>query len=213
MYKKLSITTFIFLLLTITISFAWMIELEGPKGDTIIYQFDDSIHVSPNNLKIDVQFEEDGVYKPLYSTDNQTNSLASFRNSAPGDVIKFSVKINNLTEDTIETSIVFSEISSSIEDFYNYISIGIFSVSGFDRKHPAPSYEEFLITDRMDKDSSGNLIIEDQNSVLFLENLKIPPKGQEVEIKFYVRFNSIRESQNHLQNQWFTIGKMNFMFV
>lgn len=213
MYKKLTITTFIFLILTISVSFAWMIDMMGPSGHIVTFHYDNEIHISPNNLQIEISTFQNGVYVPLYSTDNEKNVLALFENSAPGDVIRFRVKIKNLTENTISTSVVFSDISSDLDDFYNYISIGIFSTNGFDAKHKAPEIGEFKITERMKKDSNKNVIINEKNSITFIENLDVPPSGQEIEIKFYVRFDSIRESQNQLQGKIFTIGKINFMCI
>ena len=213
MYKKLTITTIILLMLSITVSFAWMMDVMGPSGEIITVNFDNSIYVSPNNLKIDIAIENNGDYIPSYSTENAENVLASFANQAPGDVIKFSVKINNMTNTPISASILFSDIVSSNDDFYNYISAGVFSTNGFDNKFKAPTFDEFIFSDRMNKDENGKLIINDLNSITFIQELLIPPMGQEIEFKFYIRFKHSKENQNHLQNQTFTIGKINFMCV
>ena len=112
MYKKLTITTIILLMLSITVSFAWMMDVMGPSGEIITVNFDNSIYVSPNNLKIDIAIENNGDYIPSYSTENVENVLACFDNQAPGDVIKFSVKINNMTNTPISASIKISSNSS-----------------------------------------------------------------------------------------------------
>ena len=110
MYKKITITTIILLLLCITVSFAWMLDVIGPSGDAIVFNYDNSIYVSPNELKIDISVEENGEYVPIYTTENSENVLATFDNKAPGDVIKFSIKIYNLTDLTLSTSVLFSDI-------------------------------------------------------------------------------------------------------
>lgn len=213
MYKKLTITTIILLLFTITVSFAWMMDIMGPSAEEVLINFDNSVYLSPNNLKIDISIEENGEYIPTYSSENVENVLACFDNQAPGDVLKFSVKINNLTNTPISTAISFSEMVASNDDFYNHIAVGLFYTNGFDNKYKAPEFNEFKLSERMNKDAEGNLIINDINSVNFIKELVIPPSGQEIEFRFYIKFDHTRESQNHLQNQTFTIGKINFMCI
>ena len=216
MYKKFTVLTIIFLLLTITVSFAWIMEINGPSGDLVSFDYEESIFIDSNNLDITISVEKNGTYVPLYSSSSETNVITKFENSAPGDVYKYSLKIRNLTTNPITTSIILSDISSSIDDFYNYISIGIFSTKGFDSKYKAPALTEFSILSKLPKDSDENVIIKEQNTITFLDNLKVPPMEDEndsIEIKFYVRFNSIRDSQNYLQNQTFVIGKINFMCI
>ena len=216
MYKKLTVLTIIFILLTITVSFAWMMEINGPSGDLVSFDYNESIFIDSNDLEISISVEENGVYVPLYDSTNDSNVLTTFENSAPGDVYKYSLKIRNLTTNPITTSVILSDISSTIDDFYNYISIGIFSTKGFNTKYKAPALTEYFILSKFPEDSDKNVIIEEKNSITFLEELKIPPMedgDQPVEIKFYVRFNSIRESQNQLQGHSFTIGKINFLCI
>ena len=213
MYKKLAITTILFLLLSITVSFAWMMDVIGPSGDVITFDFTDSVFVEPNNLVIDISVEKDGEYVSACNNTFEENSLVQFNNCAPGDILKFSVKLTNLTDLAISTSILFSDITSSNEDFYNYISIGVFSTNGFDNMYKAPEFSDFKIISKMKKDDNGNIIIDDKNSFTFINELVIPPCGNEVEFKFFVKFDNTRENQNHLQNQTFTIGKINFMCI
>ena len=46
MYKKLSILTLLILILTITVSFAWMMELGGQRGHYVEFDYDKSIYIS-----------------------------------------------------------------------------------------------------------------------------------------------------------------------
>ena len=158
MYKKLAITTILFLLLSITVSFAWMMDVIGPSGDVITFDFTDSVFVEPNNLVIDISVEKDGEYVSACNNTFEENSLVQFNNCAPGDILKFSVKLTNLTDLAISTSILFSDITSSNEDFYNYISIGVFSTNGFDNMYKAPEFSDFKIISKMKKDDNGNIL-------------------------------------------------------
>ena len=214
MYKKLTFLTLIFILLTITVSFAWMIEVNGPSGDLVSFDYEDAIFIDSSDLEIDIYVEKNGTYVPLYSSTNESNVITKFENSAPGDVYKYIVKIRNLTTNPISTSVVLSDISSSHVDFFNYISVGIFSTKGFTSKYKAPDLTEFTLLSKIPSDKE--IKVEDYYAVTFLESLQVPPMDNDddaIEIKFYVRFNSIRDSQNQLQNQTFTIGKINFMCI
>lgn len=211
MYKKLTITTIIILLLCITVSFAWMMDVIGPSGDLIVYEFDDSLYISPNNLKIDITVEENGEYVPLYSTDNEVNNLVCFENKAPGDIMKFSMKITNSTDLDITTAIIFSDITSNEIKFYDFVSVGIFATNGFEGDYKAPGIGEFLLIDNFPKDENRNPIINENNSAKFIESLVIPANNKEVEIRFYVRINHVAD--NSIQNKEFKIGKINFMSV
>ena len=213
MYKRLTIVTIVCLLLAITVSFAWMMEFAGNSGDLIEFNYEDSIYINPNDLDIDISIEINGSYVPVYSTKNEKNELVTFENAQPGDIFKYCVKIKNPTSNEIKTSILFSDITATEDDFYNNISLGIFSTKGFNAKYKAPKVDEFVISSRMEKDPAGNLITDGKHSVVFVEELIIPPDGDEVEIRFFVRFVSTRQNQNHLQNKKFTIGKINFMCI
>ena len=214
MYKRLTILTIIFLLLTITVSFAWMMEINGPSGDLVSFDYDNSIFIDSSELEINISVEKNGTYVPLYSSTNENNEIAKFVNSAPGDVYKYSVKIRNLTTNPITTSVVLSDISTSHVDFFNYISVGIFSAKGFNSKYKDPDLTEFSVFSKLPKDKE--IKTNENYAITFLDSLKIPPMDSNddpVEIKFYVRFDNIRESQNHLQKQSFVIGKINFMCI
>ena len=67
MYKKLTITTIILLMLSITVSFAWMMDVMGPSGEIITVNFDNSIYVSPNNLKIHKEDHRRSVAKKQWN--------------------------------------------------------------------------------------------------------------------------------------------------
>lgn len=211
MFKKLSITTLILLLLSITVSFAWMMDIAGVGGEVIQFKFDDSIYLSPTNLQVEIFYEKNGAYEKINSSDQSIDSLLILENCAPGDVFKFSIKLNNLTDFEINTAVSFTDIESTNDDLYNHISIGVFSTNGFDSKYKAPEFSDFTLASNMLKDEDGNLILNEKNSVSFINSLKIPPMGNEVEFKFFVRFDHSKTDQNHLQNQTLTIGKINFV--
>ncbi len=217
MYKKLSIATILLIMMTLTVSFAWMMDVIGPSGDALVFLFDKenntSIYVSPNNLEINISYEKNGEYVDAYSstkTDSE-NVLVSFNNKAPGDVIKFRVKIKNLTDLDITTSVLFSDINTNAPEFFDYIRIGIISYHGFTAISKLPPVEEFCLFDRLPEDYVYDYENPKSTSVSFLKNLVIPPNQQEVEINFYIKIDHLAD--NSLQNKTFTIGKINFMCI
>lgn len=216
MCKKMTITSIILLLMCITVSFAWMLDVVGPVASDVFFRFEDSLYVAPNELEIDIQIEENNEFVPLYAYANgveNENVLAKFDNQKPGDLLKFSMTIKNTSDLELNVSILFSEIVASHQDFYNYIDFGIISSKGFDNYLDAPTISDFILRDRIEgyNEETYDFSPDKAISISFLKNLKVPANDEGINIKFYIRLNI--NAGNSLQNQTFTIGKINFLCV
>ena len=212
MYKKLTITTIILILMCITVSFAWMMDVVGPSGNAVVFDYENALYVSSNNLEINISVEQNEQYIPLYryiEGEKNLNTLAVFDNKAPGDTIKFSINIKNTSDLEVTVSVLFSEILASHQDFLEFMEVGVISFSGMRKYKDSPIVEEFAIKDRITDYENFVFDPEKSISINFLNNLKIPVGEEGVNIKFYIRLST--KAENTLQNQTFKIGKINFI--
>lgn len=189
------------LLLCITISFAWMLEIEVPHGRHIDFDFRDKLFVAPDELEVTLYYEdEDGLRTDItdvYDPEGE-NSLLSFENFAPGDAKLFVVKLKNKSDLDMNLAISFSDVFSEHDDFNKYINIGLISSKGFTYPYIAPTIEDFFVVDRL-KGTSMTLI----------DGVILPPNEHEVEIRFYVKLSE--KATNASQNKKFKIGLINFI--
>lgn len=216
MYKKMSITSIILLLLCISVSFAWMMDVIGPSGNSIVFNLNDQLYIASDELNIDISIEKENEFVPLYSYvsgEESNNELIVFDNTIPGDTFKFSVDIKNKSDMPVSISVLFSDIISSHKDFLEYINIGLISVNGFANSKDAPKIEEFVFKEKIDGYESDEYIFDPEElmSIDFLNNITIPSGEAGVNIKFYIKLSV--NASNSLQNQTFKIGKINFISV
>lgn len=214
MYKKMSITSIILLLLCISVSFAWMMDVIGPSGNSLVFNLDDKVYVATDELNIDIAIEKENEFVPLYkyiTGEENTNEIVKFDNTIPGDTYKFSVDIKNTSDFDVSISVLFSEIISSHQDFYEYISIGLISIDGFTNSRETPKIEEFVFKDKIENYGKDDYEFDSEKevSIDFLNNISIPAGEDGVNIKFYIRLSV--NASNELQGQTFKIGKINFI--
>ncbi len=214
MYKKMSITSIIILLLCISVSFAWMMDVIGPSGNSIVFNLDDKVYISADELNIDISIEKNNEYVPLYSYisgEENNNEIIKFDNTIPGDTYKFSVDIKNTSDFAVSISVLFSEILASHQAFYEFINIGLISVDGFTNSKETPKIEEFVFKDKIENYGKQDYVFDPKKevSIDFLNNISIPAGEDGVNIKFYIRLNV--DASNELQGQTFKIGKINFI--
>lgn len=216
MYKKLTITTIISLLLCISVSFAWMLDIVGPTGKNIIFDLTDSLYVASEELNINISYEEDGVYKEVFKYENNVRNSENplkFENQEPGSTQKFSIDIKNLSNVAVNISIVFSNIFADHEAFYDYIDIGLISINGYDSYLDVPKIEELTLRDRLLNYDAKTFVFSSTKpvSASLLNDVLIPANSEGINIKFYIRFNF--NAINELQKLNFSIGKINFISV
>lgn len=191
------------LLLCITISFAWMLEIEVPHGRHVDFDFRDQLFVVPDDLEVTLYYEDsDGVRTDItdvYNSEGE-NSLLTFENFAPGDAKLFAVKLKNMSELDMNLAITFSDVFSEHDDFNKYVNIGLISTKGFSYPYIAPTIEDFFVSDRL-KGSSMTLV----------DGVILPPNEHEVEIRFYIKLSE--KATNASQNKEFRIGLINFIMA
>lgn len=188
------------LLLCITLSFAWMMEIDTPVGRYVDFHFNNNVYVAPNDLDVKLFSVENGVETDitnLYKADGD-NVFFTAQNFAPGDYKMFIIKLKNKTSLDMSMAINFSNVSADSDDFYQNINIGIASTKGFVSPYTPPTIADFYVSDRL----SGS-------TVRFIDKLTIPPNNTEVEIKFYVMLS--RSATNTVQDKEFKIGTLNFI--
>lgn len=188
------------LLLCITLSFAWMMEIDTPTGRYVDFNFNNNVYIAPNDLDVKLFCVENGVEQDITKVYQANGESAFFtaQNFAPGDYKMFIIRLKNKTDLDMSMAINFSNISASSSDFYEYMNIGIASTKGFVSPYLPPTIEDFYVADRL----SGN-------AISFINKLTIPPNSTEVEIKFYVMLS--RKATNTVQGKEFKIGTLNFI--
>ncbi len=210
--KVRHIATALGLLLCITLSFAWMTELdEFPSGRYLEIHYDNSLYSAAVGMdaSLYVLEEQDGAagevtYKDItkqYKSD--TDELYSTENFAPGQYKLFALKMQNKTTLPMNVSVNLAKIEGD-PLFLEHMNLGILDSTGFTGEYEPPKVEEFPMAER----ANGN-------GAVTLANLLLPPTGDAslldnvVEIRFYVRFS--HTAVNELQDKEFKIGVVNVM--
>jgi hypothetical protein len=189
-----------------------MLDITAPEGHFPTLKFDETISIASNSLDVKIDVEENNVYKPIADSTSLNNKLYQNKNVGPGTVTKYNIKLTNTSNVEQNVSIVLSEITASIIEMYEYIYIGVFSTSGFYFPYEAPATTEFSI-----KESLPNDYVFGESkyaTINFIDYFVIPPATVEpytVQIKFYIRIDY--RADNRIQNQNFSIGKINFVSI
>lgn len=213
MFKKVRhIATALGLLLCITLSFAWMTELDSKYGRYINLYYNNSLYSAA--VEMDAQLylltEDEGQTGAVTYTDitnryeDAPDALFSTENFAPGEYRLFAIKLQNKTTSPMSVSVNLAKIDGD-PLFWEHINVGILGSYGFSDEYPAPMIEEFPMADR--SNSNGD--------VSLAKLLELPPledgktDGNVVEIRFYIRFS--HTAVNELQNKVLTIGVVNVL--
>jgi hypothetical protein len=189
-----------------------MLDVTAPEGHFPTLRFDDTISVASNSLEVEIDVEEDHVYKPIADSTSLNNSLYQNKNVGPGTVTKYNMKLTNTSNVEQNVSVVLSEITASIIEMYDFIYIGIFSTSGFYFPYESPATTELSVKESLPSDY---VFGESRYATInFIDYFAIPPATIEpytVQIKFYIRIDY--RADNRLQEQNFSIGKINFVSI
>lgn len=216
--KKLIIAIFS-LLLCVIVTFAWINEIQNPKGVWMELALEEA-SVENSALKINLYvnvedpssknekyeilrtYDEDAVTESETTTEDET--LKAFDNFAPGSRKKFKVEITNKSSAPIRMSMVLSDIFVENEALGNCIIIGTNGFEGFSNAYPAPDVETKLLSEGMSEGGGFSLV----------ELVELPPKisdttNNTVTIYFYVMFSASGTAE--LEGMSFSIGKINFL--
>lgn len=199
MKKTIYLASIISLILLISISFAWMMDLVAPSGHFPVLKFDKTLTVATNDVDVELSTEIDGEYV-LIDDVKSSKGLFETSNLGPGSIQKYKVNITNKTNTEMNMSLVFSDIKASDKVFYDSIYIGIFSTKGFEQQLNAPSICEFRLSDNL---SSG--------SCPLTENFTLPRNYASVELRFYIRID--HNAGNEIQKQWLSFSKFNVVII
>jgi len=212
MFKKVRhIATALGLLLCITLSFAWMTELDSKYGRYINLYYNNSLYSAA--VEMDAQLylltEDEGQTGAVTYTDitnryeDAPDALFSTENFAPGEYRLFALKMQNKTKLPINVSINLAKIEGD-PLFWEHMNLGLLDSTGFNEDYAAPKIEEFPMAERATE--GGDVT---------LANLLLPPTEDAalgdnvVEIRFYIRFS--HTAVNELQDKVFKIGVVNVM--
>ena len=185
------------LLLIITVSFAWIPELDTQTGKYFELNYN-NLSISPT--EVDVQlFRCEGSTNHNITQLNKTSAVYTATNVAPGDYTLYVLKITNESDVAMNVGINFTNIGGETA-FYEFINIGISYVSGFSDEYPAPPINDFHLDERLL-----------EGSATLIESMLLPPYESNgtnaVEIKFYIRLS--HEATNAVQGKSFSIGTIN----
>ena len=227
MFKRfLHLTTIVILMLAISVSFAWMMDVTAPSGHYPVIRFDEDnkLYIASNDVDIDLLVEENDEYQPLFNskTKYEADDLYSVSNSGPGSSKKFKLVIKNNTDAELNMSVILSEFEMNCDLFLPHVYLGVFYTKGFYDKYVPPKTQEFALNDE-NKATFKTTIIDEENNVVekeivsyqLFDSFKIPGNYSTVEIGFYIRIGINIDSNvvNDLQNKYLYIKKMSFIII
>ena len=200
------------LLLCITLSFAWITELDAREGRYLHIQYDKSLYSAAAEMDARLYHlvepsQPDGevTYEDITQRyESAPDALFSTENFAPGEYRLFALRLQNKTNTPMSISINLAKLEGD-PLFLDHMKIGISGSAGFSDDYPAPVIEEFAMADRASENGD----------VTFVEYLMLPPTEDPslndniVEIKFYIRFS--HTAVNELQDKIFKIGVINVL--
>lgn len=183
------------LLLLITVSFAWINEIDTKL--TKFFELNYSqLYISPTKVKVELFRYDDNDDVEI------TDASGVFYNSTnvePGDYTLYTLKITNESNAAMNVGINFTDITGT-ELMYEYINIGISYVNGFSNEFPAPPIDDFYVKDRLM-----------EGTVPLVDSMLLPPyeTGDKnmVEIKFYIKLS--HEATIDVQDATFALGTIN----
>ncbi len=204
------------LLLCITVTFSWMIELEERDGRNPMLDFFDSdgnslLSIAGNDIEAELAVISDDVEMTIASSDESftppddgsfTDGMFNIKNFAPGDRELFVLSVKNVADKPTIVSINFSDLDDDLNaetsdgSLYNNLYIGLVAAEGFG-VNDTPVFDDVSISDVYNGDT-----------IEFLSNLTVPGSG-EIRLRFYIRFHS--DAGNEFQNRDFAIRKINIV--
>lgn len=197
--KYLLFINVISLILLVTVSFAWIVEINSQEGRIFAMNFG-QMYIAPTEIGVELfVVNKDGTTTNKTQL-NGTSAVYTATNVQPGEYTLYILKLTNQSPITMNVGINFTNITKD-EAFYDYINIGVSHVSGFDTEQP--DIEDFFLSNRLHN-----------GAATLLDSVLLPPKEgnttKTVEIKFYIRLS--HETPNELQNkELFQLGTINII--
>lgn len=197
--KFLLFVNIISLILLVTVSFAWITEIENQVGRFFELKYD-SLYVSPTEVDVKLYVCEDGSNTDITEID-ATSPVYTALNVEPGEYTLYILKLTNKADVAMNVGVNFTNISGS-EAFYPYINIGVSYMKGFSDDFPPPPIDDFYLSQRLI-----------DGAITLIDSMLLPPYEEgdtnAVEIKFYIRLS--HEATNDLQNKTFGLGTINII--
>lgn len=202
--KKLIISIFS-LLLCVLVTFAWINELQNPKGRVLALRMNDAAVASSElEVKLSVNTDAD-IFTDITKMcdDIPEQELESFDDFAPGTRKKFKVDITNLSSSVLTLRVILSDIQCPEQELRDCVIIGTNGFEGFTTEYPAPLVQNKTLSDGMD--AASNFVL--------IDTLQIPPHNvdEPVSVYFYVMFSAA--GSELLENTSFSIGTINFLTI
>ncbi len=199
---KRIIVPVIMMLLCLTLTFAWINELQNPEGRYLNFVFEDGkAVVTDTDIEVklyrDVTDSDDfeDITEP-FATDSM-ESLTVIENFAPGARQKFKVEITNTGGIPLSLQMVLSNIICDNESLQENLIIGTGGFEGFTAEYPAPSLWQ---------DTMKNCLVGESISLV---DGAVVPADTMVTIYFYVMFS--RSATEEIADCNFTFGSVNFI--
>jgi hypothetical protein len=199
--KILLFINVISLLLLVTVSFAWINEINTEFSKFFELKYN-SLYISPTQVDVKLYRCENNSNIDITQLD-KTTAVYTANNVVPGEYSLYVLKLTNKADVAMNVAVNFTNITGS-EVFYEFINIGVSYVNGFSDEYPAPPIEDFFLEDRL-YDGAATLI----------NDMMLPPHesgdANAVEIKFYIRLS--HEATNELQSKQFSLGTINVITI
>ena len=199
--KILLFINMISLLLLVTVSFAWINEINTEFSKFFELKYN-SLYISPTQVDVKLYRCENNSNIDITQLD-KTTAVYTATNVVPGEYSLYVLKLTNKADVAMNVAVNFTNITGS-EIFYEFINIGVSYVNGFSDEYPAPPIEDFFLEDRL-YDGAATLI----------NDMLLPPyesgDANAVEIKFYIRLS--HEATNELQSKTFSLGTINVITI
>ena len=187
------------LILLVTVSFAWITEIETQFSKYFELKYNE-LYISPTEVEVKLFVSENGTNRDITKLDS-TTAVYTATNVEPGDYSLYVLKLTNKSDVAMDVAINFTNITGS-EAFYKFINIGVSYVNGFSDQYPAPPIEDFFLNQRLIGGTAS-----------LIDSMTLPPYESggtnAIEIKFYIRLS--HETTNDLQNQLFSLGTINIV--
>ena len=201
--RKKIIISILSLALCVFVTFAWINELQNPKGRVLALRFKDaSIATSDLEVKLSVNVVDD-IYSDItkaYDKEAEPD-LEAYEDFAPGSRKKFKVDITNLSEYPVNLRLILSDIVCESEELRNCIIMGTNGFGGFNADYPEPAVQNKTLANGMTSSGSFTLV----------DSVTIPPDNaaNPASIYFYVMFSAA--GTELLEDTSFSIGTINFL--
>ena len=200
-FKRL-IVPVIMLFLCISLTFAWINELQNPAGRYLNFVFEDGkAVVTDTDIEVRMYRDVTGAdnfedITEMFVSDSLKN-LAVIENFAPGARQKFKVEITNTGDIPLSLQMVLSNITCESELLQKYLIVGTGGFEGFTAEYPAPALWQDTMKNCLDGES------------ISLVDGAVVPDNATVTIYFYVMFS--RTATEEVADCNFTIGSVNFI--